>query len=218
MAATVTVPGALFAIGSVYRFNLYTFLTNQIGITGISYKVNSVGASIPTLGDGARFILDAVDAAFRACVSSAATVLGARMSWQGVPPKGAAGVAELNSAGTGGASALPRQTCPILKTTTLSSVFGERGRMFFPFPPVEAALANGGMDPAFSDLVKDAGDILIAQQIVTAGAATATLDAVVWNRTLSTAYPIYACQSAGLFGTQKSRSQYGRTNAPTIPL
>ena len=122
--------------------------------------------------------------------------------------------------GSGGVDAIPKNSCAILKYSTIGRGPGNRGRVFMPFVATAFMDPSGDPDVGLNTLLNGfATNLLIGVNIGTAP-DTASLKWVLARFPKLPAPPtdrqIAAASSANKFGQQHKRGDYGRPNVSPI--
>lgn len=114
--------------------------------------------------------------------------------------------------GNNASHALPSQDCGLVSLYT--DILGKtgQGRIYTPFPPVDALETDGTVTVAFQGILDDVGAYMITPRVVTDGGITATFNACLYTPggdppKLFTSYIV-----RGAFATQRKRGAFGRLN------
>lgn len=202
----------------VIRTVVYTQAADQAGLMVHHYEVRGASTPAPSLADCARATDTQLVAAVKACLSAQAHYygVGARIIFPG-----AASVEEFGQDGDGAGDAtgdtLPRFTSGIITLRTALPGRSHRGRKYVPFP-TEAFNAAPDFEPndTYLTLLNTLGVALVAPFTVTAGAASCTMNPVIYSRLLSNTFDITNYISRRKWGLQHRRGDYGRTNLPLV--
>lgn len=217
MAMGLVVPGGPLAVGMIVRTNIYCWQDNQLGITGISWRVGTI-AGTPFMGSVALTVGNAIESPLAACMAPTANILGVRCSWVNPAPQVSAGVVTTTAVGTQGTTSLPAQISGILRLVSNAAAYRERGRMFVPFPAASLATSSGMPATGYTTALSALASAIMGISSVGTGGSTATVVPVLWNRASSAYFQVVSAVPSQLFGGQHRRGNYGRLNLPVIPL
>jgi hypothetical protein len=117
-----------------------------------------------------------------------------------------------STAGTAGASALPKQTCGLARYVSATLGKHGEGRTYLPFPAA-ADNASGGVPTAgYEATALTYANDMAVPQVVPGTGGNATLNPVLWDRVANVSYDITGVLIAPAWATQRRRGDYGRLN------
>jgi len=218
--------GVIAVVGDVLLFQVVGVQVEQVGYTGIHYKVTVVNPPGTSLGT----IVSTLDSLYAPIVKNmlcaAATYQGAmlRRVWP-LPPSPPA--AEDTSRGPGlvAGELMPRQVAGVVSKFTAIAGRAFRGRAYTFFPSEDSNTANGTPSGAYLTSL-DALASLMTQTHVIALGGSVTIQPVLFHRgsTLDppdpavplegSTTPIAGCRRRTGWGTQRKRGYFGRPNTP----
>lgn len=118
--------------------------------------------------------------------------------------------------GTGGANALPRQTCGLLTLRTIFAGPKNRGRLYIPFPSTAFNDANGLPTAGYLVAADALGTALGQNQLCGVIPDTSTLIPVLFNRVTHASQVYSSIISRPRWATQRRRGSFGRPNLSPI--
>jgi len=122
--------------------------------------------------------------------------------------------------GTIGTTAVPKNTCAILKYASAIRGPGGRGRVFLPFISADYVDATGLPAAGLAVLLNSFASFLLTPMVVTVGANSATFVFGIVARhpapNLPTFLQAVTCEGAEKFGQMHKRGDYGRPNNSPI--
>lgn len=187
----------------------------QVSLNVRHYVITSVGAPEPTHQDIADRLGVVMATQYKTQLSSSATFRGIGVRRLLPPPRTAETVDGTTSGpGTRGADLLPKQIAAVISLRTAEATRRGRGRMYIPFPS-ETDNTSAGLPVAAygTDLVNLAAlqnDLIT----VTAGGGTLVMTPVIFRRSDGTTRVITQVNARSIWGTQRRRGDFGRTNEP----
>lgn len=185
---------------------------SQAAINVRHYIASSVLGGTVTTDDFAATLSAVIPALYKAIMSDQAVYYG--LSVQKifpVPPAVASVDYTGQAAGSVNSDILPGQVTGILTMRTANAGPGFRGRNYIPFPP-ESLNTDGIPTSTYMTGLTNLADKFDDSWVVTAGASTATLSPVLWNRATLTPTAITAAQARQKWATQRRRGNYGQRN------
>jgi len=196
----------------------YFFMNNQIATNTRTFRWNPTVSGQPTnttkIDDA--LLAAGISAQYAVLIANSATLQGVRYSPQ-PNPLGLAPVysSALNQAGTGGATALPKQATALMRFKTLKLGAAGENRCYVPFPPTAGNETTGEPTAGYIGLLNNQALTFAANIdcLSTTGGTGQLIPTL--NRRPASTFPLTTI-SAGLAGhawaTQKRRGDYGRTN------
>jgi hypothetical protein len=207
-----------FADSTHVQTTFYFFFNSQIAtnIRTWIWKPSVAGQPTNTTKIDNAFLAAGIGVIYGTLIANGATMQGVRYAPQ-PNPMGLAPIysSATNTAGTGGAVALPKQATALIRFKTLLLGGSGENRLYIPFPPATANETTGEPTATYIGLLNTMALILagpVACQSTTGGSGQLipTL-----NRRPTSTFPLTQIQ-AGLAGhawaTQRRRGDYGRTN------
>lgn len=193
-------------VNQVLEVRLYAHSAGQYSVNTRHYRVTAVAGAGETDGNAAVRVETELAAAFKACLNENAEYLG--LSLQIIRtirrPK------SIVSAGSGPGliegDILPRQVAGLITLTTDTASRSGRGRMYVPFAPESRNLATGVPNPEYLGELDALAIKLDNILVVGAGADTATIQPVLYNRTTHAVIPVTGIRVASHWATQRRRS------------
>ena len=217
--------GVIGGLGSCYKVSFYSWLDGQLGETGVSLKLNAyTGAGGDFLGDVLLAIGGIVWPLYRDTQSTTTRTLGMKMSRLGVSPSPLPGICTDTTNGAVASPSLPTAITPLVKLTTTMAGRPYRGRMYVPFPPLNAADTDQQVTAAYQALLVTWGNAFLSGISVSAGTSTYDFLPVIYHRKAA-AGGVPAANTFDIvtdwnveaaFATQHRRGAFGRTNGEFI--
>lgn len=201
------------AIGQIWQAKLYHHLTDQLGLNVIHYRVSAVAGT----GSDADKLLIAVSQAFHVRIKDlmvvTATFDGLRLQ-RIRPVVAAADCFSTDDAGPGtvNGDALPRQSSGLISKRTAISGRHGRGRYYVPFPSEDDNDSSPVPVPAYVVRLALLATVIATPLTIGAGANTATLTPVVYDRATGIGVNIVSCTAANRWATQRRRGSFGAVN------
>lgn len=201
-------------VGDVLRATFFTMIDVQFGLTHFDYHVTSkINASV-TMDDVALAVDNLNNGAFKACLPASVTYYGTKVHAVNNTPQ-LPGNTHVNAgAGTTGTTCLPTGVSGLIRKKGAFAQRRFQGRMFVPFPPIEAmdhAIENRP-NVAYIGFLTALHTLLNADLTVVVGADSATLHPVVYSKKFTTLSDINSCVSMGYWAQQHRRGDFGRAN------
>lgn len=205
------------AVNDVLLVQLVTQDNEQTALNNFHFVVDTVGALAATDQDFANTLDSAVQAAVKPILNSGATYKGVVVQKIfPAPPYPSQFSTTGAGLGTGGATALPRQSAGFTKWITGMTGRHGHGRTYWPFPSTTDNQVDGVPTAAYIAKLSTLSNVIFTFAALAAGGRTATVSLVLWDRVghLSTLVTTFALPTK--FATQRRRGSFGRPNPSPI--
>jgi hypothetical protein len=226
MAAAKQQDGGFPQVNGIYRITNFCFLDNQMAMDGCDYVLTSAtgGPLNDTLGTILLALYPLWNANLKACLSTSATLVGAKLSAVWPPPRALGGIVTEGAVGTGGAGTLPGQVSGIIKNVTIVAGRAYRGRYYMPFPYAAAVDTDNTPVAGYVTKLNNFAVQFVANISAMPVATTYNFNPVIYHRKAGKAgLPLansfdFIANTIGekLWATQRRRGDFGRLNSPLI--
>lgn len=218
----------LLAVGQYVQLRVWCTqtLARQASVNSAWYVVSAVGASPALDTDFATQMDSTVGPAMKAIINVGAVYNGCQaIIHSQIPPYPALAVpaqATANAgAGTAGPTPCPFQTCGILRFQTDRPGPSGRGRWYLPFPSTLDQDINGFPTAAYiTDALALGGEVGVGISVSASGRTAVLVRALVHGKNKLGVYPapspVVDFTIDPVWGTQKRRGSFGRTNVSPI--
>jgi hypothetical protein len=205
----------LLALNDIVEAKFFNRDAAQNGICVLHYKVTAVAGGSLTDQQVCNALSTQAAPLFQAIQSGVTSYVGCRL--QKVTP-GPVPIA-VNStngagAGTGAGSALGAQLAILITKRTDLAGRANRGRTYLPFCSTNMSSAAGNISAAGLAAAAAFAASMFASITVSVGAASVTLQPVIYHRATQTNVPITSLVVRGEFATQRRRSLINRGDQP----
>ncbi len=204
------------AVGEVYGVRAVCILGAQVSINTVSYRIVSplVGSILDT--DIANHYAAAYASFLAPMLCNDAFFRGVIVFRRLPTPQPVAAKALAITAGTGGAVALPKQTCGLLSAQTSLSGRAQRARFYVPFPSQSSNQLDGVPTVGYKAELSALLGVAYTNLNLVVGGNSVNLDPVVWHKSTHTSDMIQTSNISTLWATQRRRGDFGRVNASPI--
>lgn len=200
-------------VGDLVRSRIVCATADQIGENVLLYQCATVATGGCTLAEMASAIDTLVFAQYIAAISIFANYRG--VGCQNTDPPISTEYTTSANAGPGTVNfpLAPTQTSAILRKQSSQGGPAGRGRLYLPFPAVNAFANDGSMTAGYLALAQAVAAVIPTILVVTGATGTSTFDLVLVTRGSTNPNRLVDTVTAvGLWGTQRRRGQYGRKN------
>jgi len=213
--------------GDLLRVRIWFKSGDQAAVNTVYYKVGTTSGN-PTTDLNVAQQMDAfVAPVYKPLLADTAEYRGVQVSIVRTPPRATQQAFAQAGVGTGGTVGMPRQVSGLIKFNTPDAGRAFRGRLYIPFPAVDAAATDGLPSSTYltnlaalvslyqsigsfdNDLTTPTGFITVIQVIVHSvpkGGTPPPPDPS----------PIIAWTPAEIFATQRRRGSFGRPNVSPV--
>lgn len=215
-----------FTVSDLVLLRIWCADTEQAAVNTCWYQVAAVGATPATDEDFATQMNTLLAPLYKPVLNAHAEYRGTQVQIMlPVPPNHAAYSPVFDNSlvgpGTGGADALPRQTCGLGSFQTAKPRQANRGRIYYPFPGTIADVGDGSPVAGYVAAIGIITADLSVGIAVVAGARTATLVRVLRHGKDKTGFtppvtPVTGSTVATKWATQRRRGSFGRANSSPI--
>jgi len=204
-------------ISDVLQQQIVTALGNQVGMIAWCWRVTSIDNGGCSLGE----ICEAMDLVWglqiKPLISTSASYRGMRLSKiSPAPPSAFTYNTTSQGAGTVTGDPLPKQTAGVITWYTSKGGPAFRGRSYFPFP----GEADNGPDSkptqSYIDRMITPSLSRVQARTVVGADGSVVLTPVIYHRESRQSDVVTTGQTRGVWGTQRRRGDYGKTN--TVPF
>jgi len=203
-------------VGNYYQTRVFTVLDAQTAINVWGWQCTAITGTGVTMAELAANVRAGLATPFPPILTSAATFRGVGAQ-QAYPPKDGEAYSTAGAlVGTGGAIPLPKQTCGISSIYDGKAGRKHRGRIYWPFPASTANTTDGQPTGAYVTLLEALKTYLGAGILVTGAGGTANFTFSLLHRATINGDQIIRIVSRTIWGTQRRRGDYGRTNASPV--
>lgn len=227
MAAVITQQGGQLFAGDVVRTEIWTYCMGQVGMCGLSFKVQGATGTLPTFGAMAKQLADGlVTVSIRKLWSTDVNFMGVKVRDIGNPVKKLSGIATLNVPGITLGAVMPGQVSGIISWKTLFTGQKYRGRSYMPFPPDSCFDLNiPGPTAGYLNDMDGVANYWMNVQIIGTAPNSADVISILYHPAYTddlgvfhpaTYDPIKSWASPQRFATQRRRGEYGALNPPVI--
>jgi hypothetical protein len=194
----------------------------QVGINTLRWLVTSIVAGGVTQQQIAAFLDGIAAADYKARMPPATSYRGVSVQKINPLPRVLAEMSIANAGiGTAAAGQTPTQVAALVKLATARAGKAFRGRLYMPFLPSAAILANGNLDPVFTVALALSMSLLIIPQSIVVGGATTNITPVIFHAKgygtppvgVRTTDVITGSSASPLLATIRRRGNYGRPQA-----
>jgi hypothetical protein len=219
-------PRTLLA-GDILRTRFFCSAGDQGSVNTIYWQVTAVLGDPTTDLNAAEALDNRMGPFFRALMPSTAEYDGVTCQVVRTPAVTAQVARAAAGAGTGGAIAMPRQVTSLVSFLTENAGRKYRGRVYLPFPPIDAATPEGLMTAAYALLIAQwsaelSATIAFANHLTGATGQVSVNKVIMHFLKKGQAGPpepptvITNIKPGELFATQRRRGSFGRTNASPV--
>lgn len=210
---------AVNTLGDVLRIRFFTYLTNQVGINTVHYQLTNIAGAGPWISPFSSWNAQEalIGPLMVPCISAAAQYLGSAASY--IAPTLAPTNESSNSSqaanGTMANTPLPGQVAGIITKNTATPGKGGRGRIYMPFPGIDAITPPvDHPNAAYVALISSFGNALFGGSFtVTIAGLTLTWMSILYKRSApALPLPLIGKTARARWGTQRRRGDYGRQN------
>lgn len=209
--ATVLTPGMIIRAsawcvdGSQASANVFHFLVGVVGGLPATDQdfANTFDAAIASLY---KLVLNN-NAAYRGVLAQIIFPLPVRVAVQTAASAGA---------GTGGATAQPKQVSGLTSWYTAVAGRSGRGRTYWPFPPTAFDIADGTPSASYVTAIDNIASAIQGFTLVSTGGRTANVTPSIYHRGTGGTQSITVRLSRTQWATQRRRGGYGRLNISPV--
>jgi len=220
MAITITQQGGPMVSTGIYHATIFTWCNGQYGLMTQDFFVPPAGfVAGPTLGEMAKSVQQAVDAAMQAILSTEVNILGTKVNQLQPHVTGSvplAGIASSTSTGSVSSHTVSKQTSLVITKLSLISGRTGRGRIYVPFPSIVDFVAGGEPESTYLTDVDTFYADLFGLTAVTSVAGSANLVTIIYHRKTGGFTTQVGYRINTRYGTQRRRGDYGKTNPNAI--
>jgi len=205
------------SVGDLYEFRIFSTCQDQVGMNVLHYKVSTETGTFPPPSAWPNTFMDNISDDYCQLLNTDAALALVLVQLIGVVPPGPIYNSTLAPiSGTGGDGILPKQVSGLIAKKTQLGGKANHGRIYIPFPYIEADGAGGKPVPDYLANLGDLGDLLAPDISFGTDPNTVTLQAQIYHRESNTTTPWTSCVVRSKWATQRRRGDFGKQNV--LPL
>jgi len=194
------------ALNDTFEFKLFCQYTPQFSCNVLHYKIVALNGGVVTLEEMADALSLQLAPAWKPLFFTSASYYGALMRRVAPDATLQAQTKQGAGPGTAGTSAAPPSGSMYVTTTTGQPGRKNRGRIYFPFPPIQFLDVGGNLDAAGSAAIQLSMNTILQTHVVSgASGGTVTLQYAIYNRAAKTSQPASQYFIRTHLGTQVRR-------------
>lgn len=224
MAIVIAKYGGFITVGMNVRATIYQYAASQLGLMDMCYTcVSHTGTGCST-GELAAVVQSAVHTPLLNLSTPQCEMLGTKVA--GLWPNNTigSGIADDDTVSAGGTALLPTQVRGIIKWNTSQSGRAYTGRVFTPFPHVEACGTLGEMLATYQVFLGGLAAAIFGVGVVTGAGGTSTMALAIYHRASGkTGVPVKGSSTvvigydySPLWATQRRSGDRGKANQGVI--
>jgi len=203
-------------LGDLLQMRIWSVQGEQAGVNTIYYRVGTVTGTVAD-SDAAIDFDTTINAAYKALLSTLAVYRGIVARVIKTPLPISVFTIANAGAGTGGTTALPRQTSGLISWKTNFAGRGFRGRTYLPFPWGTAVANQEAPTAAYVTAINTLATAINGFTTATSGGGgPAQLAQVLRVKAPASPIPINDFLESDKWATQKRRGSFGRANVSPI--
>lgn len=205
-------------IGDLLEVKIFCRRVTQAGINIRHYNVIAKGGAGVSSTDIAAFLDPIFAPLYKAVLTAEGRYEGVTCQRiRPVPPLVEGISASASGFGTVTGDTLPKQTAGVISLVTEFAGRRYRGRVYVPFPGETDSDSTGAPVAAYVTRLQAIANAFLPIRVITVGINSNQIQSVVFSRVPpETRTPVVGAVAVNIFGTQRRRGDYGRTNDPLV--